>query len=86
MAIKSLKAGTMTPAAFLEEAQIMKSCRHDHLVSLYAVCSHDEPIYIITELMVNGSLLQYLRDGRGREFKLKDMVDAAAQVCEHSSI
>lgn len=53
VAVKTLKPGTMSPEAFLEEAQIMKRLRHDKLVQLYAVVS-EEPIYIITEFMSQG--------------------------------
>lgn len=38
----------------------MKRLRHPKLIQLYAVCTLQEPIYIITELMKNGSLLDYL--------------------------
>ena len=51
----------MDPKDFLAEAQIMKKLRHPKLIQLYAVCTQDEPIYIITELMCNGSLLDYLQ-------------------------
>jgi len=54
-------AGTMDPKDFLAEAQIMKKLRHQKLIQLYAVCTMEEPIYIITELMKNGSLLEYLQ-------------------------
>lgn len=57
----SLLTGTMDPKDFLEEAQIMKKLRHLKLIQLYAVCTMEEPIYIITELMKNGSLLEYLQ-------------------------
>lgn len=57
--MKTLKPGTMSPKAFLEEAQIMKMLRHDKLVQLYAVVS-EEPIYIVTEFMSHG-------EGRGWE-------------------
>lgn len=53
VAVKTLKPGTMSPEAFLDEAQIMKRLRHDKLVQLYAVVS-EEPIYIITEFMSQG--------------------------------
>lgn len=53
VAIKTLKPGTMSPEAFLQEAQIMKKLRHDKLVPLYAVVS-EEPIYIVTEYMGKG--------------------------------
>jgi len=51
--VKTLKPGTMSPEAFLEEAQIMKRLRHDKLVQLYAVVS-EEPIYIVTEFKSPG--------------------------------
>lgn len=80
VAIKTLKPGSMTPEAFLEEAQIMKQLRHEKLVQLYAVCSQEEPLYIVTELMPNGSLLDYLQKGEGRFLKLPTLIDMAAQV------
>lgn len=64
VAIKTLKSGTMDPKDFLAEAQIMKKLRHSKLIQLYAVCTLEEPIYIITELMKNGSLLEYLQGTR----------------------
>lgn len=59
--IKSFLSGTMDPKDFLAEAQIMKKLRHSKLIQLYAVCTIEEPIYIITELMKHGSLLEYLQ-------------------------
>lgn len=67
VAIKTLKSGTMDPKDFLAEAQIMKKLRHTKLIQLYAVCTMEEPIYIITELMRNGSLLEFLQ-GNSDEF------------------
>ena len=51
----------MDPKDFLAEAQIMKKLRHGKLIQLYAVCTEDEPIYIVTELMQYGSLLEFLQ-------------------------
>ncbi|XP_033873870.1 tyrosine-protein kinase Fyn isoform X2 [Acipenser ruthenus] len=79
VAVKTLKPGTMSPESFLEEAQIMKKLRHDKLVQLYAVVS-EEPIYIVTEYMCKGSLLDFLKDGEGRALKLPNLVDMAGQV------
>ncbi|KAL5457173.1 hypothetical protein EMCRGX_G034418 [Ephydatia muelleri] len=79
VAVKTLKVGTMQPAAFLAEAQIMKKLRHPKLIQLYAVCTQGEPVYIITELMSKGSLLDYLQ-GEGRNLKLPQLIDMAAQV------
>ena len=40
----------------------------------------EEPIYIVTEYMCHGSLLDYLKDGAGRKTGLTDHIDIAAQV------
>ncbi|XP_028339568.1 tyrosine-protein kinase Fgr isoform X2 [Physeter macrocephalus] len=81
VAVKTLKPGTMSPKAFLAEAQIMKLLRHDKLVQLYAVVS-EEPIYIVTEFLCHGSLLEFLKDREGQDLRLPQLVDMAAQVAE----
>ena len=93
VAIKTLKPGTMSPAAFLEEAAIMRKCRHDKLATLFGVCSQGEPLLIVTEFMENGSLLDFLRkhkDNKGNNNSLAnpnsttlnfpDLLDMAAQI------
>uniref|UniRef100_A0A6J0V0S4 Tyrosine-protein kinase n=1 Tax=Pogona vitticeps TaxID=103695 RepID=A0A6J0V0S4_9SAUR len=80
VAIKTLKPGSMDPADFLREAQIMKNLRHPKLIQLYAVCTLEDPIYIITELMRYGSLLEYLQNDGGSRIHLQQQVDMAAQV------
>ena len=55
----------MDPKDFLCEAAIMKKLRHPKLIQLYAVCTLEEPIYIITELMKHGSLLEFLQGTEG---------------------
>lgn len=85
VAVKMLKPGTMDPEAFLQEAAIMKQFRHEKLVSLYAICSREEPIYIVTEYMAYGSLLEHLRSDRGRELTLPALIDMAAQIASGMS-
>uniref|UniRef100_A0A8C3SSD8 Tyrosine-protein kinase n=1 Tax=Chelydra serpentina TaxID=8475 RepID=A0A8C3SSD8_CHESE len=70
VAIKTLKPGSMDPKDFLREAQIMKNLRHPKLIQLYAVCTLEDPIYIITELMRHGS----------SQVHLPEQIDMAAQV------
>uniref|UniRef100_A0A7N6B8P6 Tyrosine-protein kinase n=1 Tax=Anabas testudineus TaxID=64144 RepID=A0A7N6B8P6_ANATE len=79
VAIKTLKPGTMSPEAFLQEAQVMKKLRHEKLVQLYAVVS-EEPIYIVTEYMSQGSLLDFLKGEAGKMLRLPQLVDMAAQI------
>ena len=80
VAVKTLKQGEISAEDFLSEAKLMHKLRHRKLVQLLAVCTIDEPIWIITELMVNGTLLDYLRRDEGKTIKLPIIVDMAAQV------
>lgn len=80
VAVKTLRPGTMSTEAFLQEAAIMKQFRHRHLVALYAICSKEEPIYIVQEYMCNGSLLDFLRTGDGKYMQFEDLIYIAAQV------
>ncbi|KAM9786656.1 tyrosine-protein kinase Lck [Syngnathus typhle] len=81
VAIKSLKIGTMSTEAFLEEANVMKNLQHPRLVRLFAVVSQ-EPIYIITEYMDNGSLLEYLKTTKGSKLPIKTLIDMSSQVAD----
>jgi fyn-related kinase len=80
VAVKTLKPGSMAVKDFLLESQIMKKLQHEKLIQLYAVCTKGEPIYIVTELMKNGSLLDYLQKGEGRHMKLPQLIDVATQA------
>jgi len=58
----------------------MKKIHHPNLLQLYAVCTLEEPIYIVTELMKHGSLLEYLRHSEGRYLTMHQMIDMIAQI------
>ncbi|XP_069742734.1 proto-oncogene tyrosine-protein kinase LCK-like [Narcine bancroftii] len=81
VAIKMLKEGSMSPQAFLQEANLMKALRHDKLVQLHAVVTK-EPIYIVTEFMAKGSLLDFLKTDEGFKIKLMKLIDMSAQIAE----
>lgn len=80
VAIKTLKEGSMDREDFLTEAQIMKQLRHINLIKLYAVCTQEEPILIVTELMKNGCLLDYLQKPAGKALNIKTLVSMAEQI------
>ena len=82
VAIKTLKKGTMDPEDFLAEAHIMKNLSHGKLVQLYAVCTKEEPIYIVTELMKNGCLLEYLQKANRQALDLSKLIYMAAQIAD----
>ncbi|XP_054323580.1 protein-tyrosine kinase 6 isoform X1 [Pongo pygmaeus] len=64
------------------EIQAMKKLRHKHILSLYAVVSVGDPVYIITELMAKGSLLELLRDSDEKALPVSELLDIAWQVAE----
>ncbi|XP_021557344.1 tyrosine-protein kinase TXK [Neomonachus schauinslandi] len=65
VAIKAISEGSMSEEDFIEEAKVMMRLSHPRLVQLYGVCIQQKPLYIVTEFMENGCLLNYLRDRRG---------------------
>ncbi|KAM9703868.1 tyrosine-protein kinase Blk [Menidia menidia] len=81
VAIKTLKEGTMEPEAFLQEANLMKQLKHERLVRLHAVVTK-EPILIVTEFMINGSLLDFLKTVEGKKLTMNKLIDMSAQIAE----
>ncbi|XP_007250839.2 tyrosine-protein kinase HCK [Astyanax mexicanus] len=82
VAVKTMKPGTMSVEAFLMEANLMKSLQHDKLVRLNAVVTKEEPIYIITEFMEKGSLLDFIKTDEGNRVQLPKLIDFSAQIAE----
>ncbi|KAH3805974.1 hypothetical protein DPMN_134284 [Dreissena polymorpha] len=58
----------------------MHHLRHQKILQLIAVCTKSEPIWIITELVVNGALLHYLREDEGRTTTFNIIADMAGQI------
>ncbi|KAL4007760.1 hypothetical protein ACER0C_001612 [Sarotherodon galilaeus] len=81
VAIKALKEGAMYEEDFIEEAKVMMRLSHPKLVQLYGVCSQQRPIYIVTEFMEQGCLLNYLRQRRG-SFNQGCLLSICLDVCE----
>ncbi|KAM9506504.1 LOW QUALITY PROTEIN: tyrosine-protein kinase HCK-like [Salvelinus alpinus] len=82
VAVKTMKPGTMSVEAFLDEANLMKALQHDKLVRLNAVVTKEEPIYIITEYMGKGcSLLDFLKSDEGNRVQLPKL-RFSAQIAE----
>ncbi|XP_069059607.1 cytoplasmic tyrosine-protein kinase BMX-like [Pleurodeles waltl] len=81
VAVKMIKEGSMSEDDFMDEAQTMMKLSHPKLVKLYGVCTQQYPIYIVTEYMANGSLLNYLQKNRSvlQPFHLTEM---CYNVCE----
>ena len=81
VAVKTLKQGQMSADAFLEEAKIMHRLRHRKLVQLMGVCTTDpDNLLIVTELMCNGSLKDYLKNQNRKTMPLRRLVDVIVHV------
>ncbi|XP_029994324.1 protein-tyrosine kinase 6-like [Sphaeramia orbicularis] len=86
VAIKIIKSDSeLNHREFQREVQILKSLRHRHLISLFAVCTASAPYYIITELMDKGSMLNFLRGAEGQRLDVVSLVDMGAQVADGMS-
>ncbi|KFP91916.1 Tyrosine-protein kinase BTK, partial [Apaloderma vittatum] len=81
VAIKMIKEGSMSEDEFIDEAKVMMNLSHEKLVQLYGVCTKQRPIFIITEYMANGCLLNFLRETR-RRFQPVELLEMCKDVCE----
>ena len=59
---------------------MMKQIKHDNLVKLIGVCTKETPIYIVTEFMPLGNLLEYLRQADKNELPAQTLLYMASQV------
>ena len=71
---------------FVQEAEVMKKIYDPNLLQLYAVCTVGEPVYIVTEVMKHGSLLEYLKNGDGRNATLLHKVDMSSQIASGKAV
>ena len=74
--IKTNIATNIPQEGFLKEANILKKLRHDNIIRLYGVCTKKYPFYIVTELMENGNLKEYLKNPYASIY----LIDIAAEV------
>eukprot|EP00794_Sanderia_malayensis_P015690 gene15690-17272_t len=80
VAVKTLKEDATDVKEFLKEANVMKHIRHPNLVQLIGVCTQERPIYIITEYMERGNLLDYLRSPSSKDIPATTLLYMATQV------
>ncbi|XP_018654354.1 src-type protein tyrosine kinase-related [Schistosoma mansoni] len=83
VAIKKLLGnGNMNRTRFLNEAELMHRLNHPNVVRILAVCTLpiNEPTYIISELMENGSLKQYMQKLNPVEIRMKNLLEMIKDV------
>ena len=79
VAVKCHKPMSTMPDEFLWEAEIMKTLNHPNVIQLLGVCTKGDKIFMVTEFMEHGTLLDYLK-GFGRTLRLRALMIMAAQV------
>lgn len=82
VAVKIQRPDTVKMAAFLDEAIILKTVNHPNILKLLAVCMSKEPVFLVTEYMSHGRLSLYLRDGKGRELQVTQLLWICAQIAD----
>lgn len=83
VAVKTLLPGSSPKAKsdFLTEASIMGQFEHENVIRLLGVVTKTEPVMILTEYMLNGSLDQFLKmndNGRLEMYQLVKMLHGIA--------
>ncbi|XP_013778262.1 tyrosine-protein kinase CSK-like [Limulus polyphemus] len=81
VAVKILKDCSKAAQKFLAEASVMTTLQHTNLVQLIGVVFDGPSIYILTEFMAKGSLVDYLRSRGRMHVSKKDQIAFAADTC-----
>jgi len=81
VAVKMQNVNKVTTAAFLDEAQILKTLQHPNIVELRAVSHESEPVYLLLECLPQGQLSRYLREG-GSSLSLTQLIYIGAQIAD----
>ena len=81
VAIKVLRPGSMNKTSFQEEVMIMRKFKHKNVVTYLGAVSTNETMFIVTELMSKGSLLDHLRK-YGNSIAFKTLVYFDSQVAQ----
>lgn len=77
VAVKTLRAGLSQKAKsdFLTEASIMGQFEHENVIKLLGVVTKSEPVMIVTEYMLNGSLDQFLKKNDNGSITLLHLIE-----------
>lgn len=65
----------------IENSVLFRKLSHPKLVKFYGVCSKQYPIYIVTEYITNGCLLNYLKS-HGKGLEPSRLLEMCYNVCE----
>ncbi|CAO1419928.1 unnamed protein product [Diamesa tonsa] len=81
VAVKMLKDSTAAAQKFLQEASVMTTLEHENLVKFIGLVLNNKHIYLVTEYMSKGSLVDYLRSRGRQHITRKDQINFACDTC-----
>lgn len=81
VAVKVLKDAGRASNKFLAEAGVMTTLEHENLVKFIGLVFHDKYIYLVTEFMSKGSLVDYLRSRGRQHITRRDQINFAFDTC-----
>lgn len=81
VAVKVLKDAGRASNKFLAEAGVMTTLEHENLVKFIGLVFHDKYIYLVTEYMSKGSLVDYLRSRGRQHITRRDQINFAFDTC-----
>ena len=82
ISVRVFNSDILVASEFRKALTVMRNLRHPNLVQVLAACTQEDPdypIFMVTELMKNGSLLHYLRSDR-HSLKLPHLIQMGMQV------
>ena len=82
VAIKSLKDDHRGLQQFLAEAAVMTDLRHPNVVQLIGVSLDEKPVFIVTEFIEKGPLVDYLRLQGRAVIRKKEQLGFARDVAD----
>ncbi|KAG5670434.1 hypothetical protein PVAND_000699 [Polypedilum vanderplanki] len=81
VAVKMLKDSTAAAQKFLAEASVMTTLEHENLVKFIGIVFNKQHLYLVTEYMSKGSLVDYLRSRGRQHITRKDQINFASDTC-----
>lgn len=81
VAVKVLKDSTAAAQKFVEEASVMAGLEHPNLVKFLGLVFNEQHLYLVTEYMSKGSLVDYLRSRGRQHITRKDQIHFASDTC-----
>ncbi|XP_076814510.1 uncharacterized protein LOC143460772 isoform X2 [Clavelina lepadiformis] len=82
VAVKVFDTEFANKGQFLASCQYIRQLQHPAFVRIYNIFSMEQPFLMVTELLSNGSLKDYLSSGGGYHLQMPALLNIGAQVAD----